>query len=118
MKSITGAKWCALGALFSALPGCGAEDTAPDVARTDQAIIGGSSTRLGARPWQVEISRFGAQWCGGSVLTRDWVLTAAHCVEGVAPGDLRLRAGLIDRPLYQERKSRFIQIMRQGLGGL
>ena len=97
MKWMRCAMQCAAGSLVLSLLGCSAEPDAGDVASTEQDIIGGSAARLGARPWQVEISRSGGQWCGGSVLTREWVLTAAHCLDGVPTTELRLRVGLIDR---------------------
>lgn len=54
-------------------------------------IIGGREAKPGAWPWQVALLRrlepnpFLAQFCGGTLIAEDWVLTAAHCVEGVEP---------------------------------
>lgn len=44
-------------------------------------IINGTKAELGEWPWQVAIStRAGFLFCGGSLLSEEWVLTAAHCV--------------------------------------
>ncbi|KAG7334604.1 hypothetical protein KOW79_001200 [Hemibagrus wyckioides] len=43
-------------------------------------IVGGSEARDGAWPWQVDIQmETSGHVCGGSIISRDWVLSAAHC---------------------------------------
>lgn len=46
-------------------------------------IVGGQTAEKGSWPWQAMLaSRDGSQFCGGSLVEENWVLTAAHCVYG------------------------------------
>merc|ERR1719320_542973 len=52
--------------------GCGVPD---DSAR----IVGGSEVPAHSYPWMVGLS-FNSQWfCGGTLINKEWVLTATHC---------------------------------------
>ncbi|MEX0955046.1 MAG: serine protease [Rhizobiaceae bacterium] len=54
-------------------------------AKTDDFIVNGLLSEPGAWPWQVRILRSVDDeigFCGGSLISAQWVLTAAHCLRG------------------------------------
>lgn len=64
-------------------------------------IVGGQEATPGEWPWQAALVRKGrdpynGQFCGGSIINKDWVLTAAHCVDTEEPGDLDVIVGIHD----------------------
>ncbi|MCA9707784.1 MAG: trypsin-like serine protease [Myxococcales bacterium] len=71
-------------------------------------IVGGEESEPGQWPWQValldahEPDNRAAQFCGGTLIEPDWVLTAAHCLEDDATGglmsirDLHVGLGMYD----------------------
>ncbi|XP_039738197.1 plasminogen [Pteropus medius] len=45
-------------------------------------VVGGCVANPHSWPWQISLrTRFGKHFCGGTLIAREWVLTAAHCLE-------------------------------------
>ncbi|XP_013390347.1 CUB and peptidase domain-containing protein 2-like [Lingula anatina] len=44
-------------------------------------IVGGTEAISGSWPWQVSVRYRGSHICGGSLISDQWVATAAHCLE-------------------------------------
>ncbi|KAJ7382093.1 hypothetical protein OS493_037062 [Desmophyllum pertusum] len=44
-------------------------------------VVNGEDAQPNSWPWQISLRVNGRHICGGSLITKDWVLTAAHCVQ-------------------------------------
>gem|GEM_PF-789037 len=105
-------------------------ETATPTPEVEAEIVGGTLADPGEYPWQVALVGGNAsgdfysnpatwQFCGGSIIDPQWVLTAAHCVTtssgGVAsPSSIDVVAGILNlespAPGYQQKN--VIQIIR------
>jgi len=67
-------------------------------------IINGEDAGHGEFPWQIslridpKVQKVG-HFCGGTLLNKEWVLTAAHCVQDLKTKDVTVRTG----DLYREK---------------
>ncbi|XP_007938611.1 chymotrypsinogen B-like [Orycteropus afer afer] len=96
----------ALGSQFQALlTGCGVPAIQPELNSLSR-IINGEDAVPGSWPWQVSLqTRSGFHFCGGSLISEDWVVTAAHCA---VRRSHRVVIGASDRSSDQE----VVQVLR------
>lgn len=47
----------------------------------DHRIVGGEDVDISTCGWQISLQRSGRHFCGGSIISNNWILTASHCVE-------------------------------------
>ncbi|KAF7697969.1 hypothetical protein HF521_004479 [Silurus meridionalis] len=72
---------------FAQTDGCGQ-------APLNTKIVGGQDAVSGSWPWQVSLQTGGSHFCGGSLINKNWVLSAAHCFKSVSAGSFTLVLGM------------------------
>ncbi|XP_049832868.1 trypsin-1-like [Schistocerca gregaria] len=60
--------------------------------RLDGRIVGGSQVSISQYPWQLYFT-IANKFCGASIISNSWALSAAHCVYGYSTSQMLLRAG-------------------------
>ncbi|RWS12657.1 Trypsin-like protein [Dinothrombium tinctorium] len=68
-------------------------------------VVGGNDTYDGEFPWTVSVRRSGQHHCGGVIINRRWVLTAAHCVQNKIVKQYMIRIGEyhLNKPDYHSK---------------
>jgi len=73
--------------------------------RLQAKIFAGNPAAVGAFPWQASLGiartpnsgqrpdPYYAHYCGGVIFSAAWIITAAHCTDGLAPSDIDVTAG-------------------------
>lgn len=72
---------------------CGVPRTAQNTIQ--KRIIGGRVAPFAALPWQAHI-RIAEYQCGGCLISRHFVITAAHCIEQARMKDIIVYLGELD----------------------
>lgn len=69
---------------------------APTIAERGSDIVGGQETDITEVPYQVNFRLGGQNNCGGTILNKDTILTAAHCTYGSRASDFSVAVGSSD----------------------
>jgi len=60
------------------------------------AVVNGTPAAPGSVPHQVSLQDAEGHICGGSIVNATTIVTAAHCLEGLDPTALSIRAGAVN----------------------
>jgi len=71
-------------------------------AKTSDRIVGGTEAAPNSLPWQVALFIDDQYFCGGSLISPDWVLTAAHCADNATFFNIMLGAHDVRLPAAEE----------------
>ncbi|XP_023727061.1 trypsin-2 [Cryptotermes secundus] len=61
--------------------------------RLDGRIIGGVDADIEDYPYQLSVEYSNSHICGAAIISANWVVTAAQCVDGLSPSRVQFRAG-------------------------
>ncbi|XP_078723605.1 trypsin-like [Lampetra fluviatilis] len=74
-------------------------------------IVGGSECAAHSQPWQVSLN-IGYHLCGGSLISSEWVVSAAHCYQTASPISVRIGEHNIFVSEGTEQKIQASQVIR------
>ncbi|KAI7803462.1 trypsin-3-like [Triplophysa rosa] len=76
------------------IAGCLCQSDVCGQAPSNTKIVGGADATEGSWPWQASIQTAGSHFCGGSLINKDWVLSAAHCFQSTTASNIKVYFGL------------------------
>ncbi|XP_078282920.1 transmembrane protease serine 3-like [Rhinoraja longicauda] len=79
--------------------------------KTSSRIVGGTQSQVGDWPWQVSLHHKNQPVCGGTIISRDWVITATHCIfddEARKPSNWKVYSGFISQRRLSQATLSFI----------
>lgn len=87
--------------LATAILFCGAFGSPLVLPTRDGKIVGGTPVNIADFPYQVSLQSYGSHICGGSIILPKYILTAAHCTNGVLVPvvSISIRAGSSTREM-------------------
>ncbi|KAF7397855.1 serine protease hepsin-like [Vespula maculifrons] len=59
-------------------------------------IVGGQQTSIHQHPYQVSVRFNTRHICGGAIISKEWIITAAHCVKDTFVRYVSIKAGISD----------------------
>ncbi|XP_018321822.1 serine protease nudel [Agrilus planipennis] len=73
------------------------QNTTTDEMVGSSRVVGGKASQPAAWPWMVSVYRNGVFHCGGVLLTDQWIVSAAHCVDSFTRFYYQVQAGVLRR---------------------
>ncbi|XP_018394851.1 PREDICTED: trypsin-7-like [Cyphomyrmex costatus] len=64
--------------------------------KLEERIVGGKLAYPGEIPYQISLQYGGEHFCGGVIINKVYILTAAHCVYGINSSDVSVIVGTTD----------------------
>ncbi len=81
MKQSIRVLWIAAAAAIAGCATNGDRREEGDLGQAGQAIVGGAEAAPHAIPWAVALEVDGLYFCNGTLISDEWVLTTAHCLD-------------------------------------